>query len=648
MWLRLATVAAVVPLLAWAPGMLLVTRLRGLSEEERAALAPACGLAFLALAAFGRHLVGSPAVVNAVFWAALVGAGAASVGRRPRPDLRRSLSWRLVGLWALFYVALLGLQGMTPIYAGGDWGGDWWEHYSIAQAYLGGQEAYSLRWFNHDTLASRTPLFNLAAAFTLSLMGDRFWVYQVHATFSNSLFVLPFYLMVKQLHGTRAALLATVFAFFNTWLVHNTTFTWTKMTMAGFLLLSLCFYLRFRRTLEPASLYWSALLGGLAVMTHQGAVCWLAALAVDYLWLAPRTARSASQASCAAAIVVALVLPWYVWIHAIYGVGQMVRVVPAMSMGAWNWAPQARGILENTVTSIVPMPLLDYVLHGKYAWTRMLFRLVEFYFNPLAGAMTLSLMAVVLFTLPRPGRAFALAFHRLAGPRLCAAFGGSMLFLLLLLFLLRPALDPPRFGAAPLVWGLALTLIVVGFGTARRSSRVLSAPLPADADTEPSRHLTALVFALVGFWGGLLVHPGGERQGIASNALVPSVLVVIAYGISRVAKLRPWALATFFAGVLVEFCVTWAFLGSLIADGPSFRWDSNHGLKTSNNVTFLYDEAGGRWLPFAAVAFLAQVAGALAVKRSLRAEREIEKKGGPGCDRVRVRLSGRGFLRRQG
>jgi hypothetical protein len=75
--LRLATVAAGVPLLAWTPGTLLASRLRGLSAEERAALAPFCGLALLALAAFGGHLAGSPAVVDGVFWVAVVGAGAA-------------------------------------------------------------------------------------------------------------------------------------------------------------------------------------------------------------------------------------------------------------------------------------------------------------------------------------------------------------------------------------------------------------------------------------------------------------------------------------------------------------------------------------------------------------------------------------------
>jgi len=175
------------------------------------------------------------------------------------------VSWSLLGLWASFYVALIGFQGLTPIYAGGSWYGDWWEHYAIAQVYLGTGTGYATVWFGDYNLASRTPLFNLAAAFGLSVFGDRFWVYQVASTFLNSLFVVPLYLLARALCGLRAALLCAGLVFFDTWLVHQGTFTWTKLSCAYLLLLALGFSIRFRAAGDPRLLYASALCGARAL-----------------------------------------------------------------------------------------------------------------------------------------------------------------------------------------------------------------------------------------------------------------------------------------------------------------------------------------------------------------------------------------------
>ena len=128
---------------------------------------------------------------------------------------------------------------MTPIYAGGNWYGDWWEHYSIAQAYVRTAGGHETVWFGDYNLASRTPLFNLVTAFALSLFGDHFWVYQVASTVVSSLFLPARCCSFRELRGRRAALLIAAFIFFNTWLVHDALFTWAKMTAAYLLLLSL-------------------------------------------------------------------------------------------------------------------------------------------------------------------------------------------------------------------------------------------------------------------------------------------------------------------------------------------------------------------------------------------------------------------------
>ena len=155
--------ALAVPALALIPGTLAAAHLSFLSPEERAAAAGGFGFAFAGSTAFVAHLTGGDqASVDAAIWTVAVIAGVASIAASRRPYWS-AISWRLVALWAVFYLGLVGFQGLTPVYAGGNWYGDWWEHYSIAQAYVGTAGGHDTVWFGDYTLASRTPLFSLAA-----------------------------------------------------------------------------------------------------------------------------------------------------------------------------------------------------------------------------------------------------------------------------------------------------------------------------------------------------------------------------------------------------------------------------------------------------------------------------------------------------
>ena len=132
--------------------------------------------------------------------------------------------------------------------------------------------------------------------------------------------------------------------------------------------------------------------------------------------------------------------------------------------------------------------------------------------------------------------------------------------------------------------------------------------------------MAAVLFALAGYWGGLIAHPGGEINGIASNAMVPSVLLVVGYAVARVARLDRRALALVAAGVLVEFTVTWAHLARLISGGPPFAHDINHRLKIDHGLVFLFDAAGGEWRPFAVLGLLAQCVAMMAIGTHMAAD----------------------------
>jgi hypothetical protein len=365
-WAGIAITVVIVPLLALVPGLLAAASVSFLTPDERAAAAGGFGFAFLGLSAFIAHLSGgNPLVVNIAIWTAGVLAGVAAIlGKRRRE--RPAVSWSLLGLWVLFYVALIGFQGLTPIYAGGSWYGDWWEHYAIAQVYLGTGTGYATVWFGDYNLASRTPLFNLAAAFALSVFGDRFWVYQVASTFLNSLFVVPLYLLARALCGLRAALLCAGLVFFDTWLVHQGTFTWTKLSCAYLLLLALGFSIRFRAAGDPRLLYASALCGALAFMAHQTAAYYVAALLVDPWLFGPRPRVSWRQVGVVAAIVAAVIAPWYVWVSRLYGMVGAVQAAPTLSLGEPTVRRLLRGGALNAVTSISFAPALS---RGSKLWS---------------------------------------------------------------------------------------------------------------------------------------------------------------------------------------------------------------------------------------------------------------------------------------
>ena len=597
-WAEIAGVVLAVPVAALVPGTLAAAHLSFLSPEERAGVAGGFGFAFVGSAAFVAHLTGGdPARVDAAIWMVAVIAGLTSIAAWRRPYWS-AISWRLVALWAVFYLALVGFQGLTPVYAGGNWYGDWWEHYSIAQAYVGTAGGHDTVWFGDYTLASRTPLFSLAAAFALALFGDRFWVYQIASTFASSLFLPALFLLVRELFGARVALLVSGFVFFNTWLIHDATFTWMKVVCAYLLLLALYFYIRLRASADPRMLYMTALCGALAFMSHQSAAYYLAVLIADHWLFRPRTPVSWRQAGLAAAIVAAVVWPWHWWVSHLYGVVGALKANPVLSSGQPTLLRLLRGGAENAVTSLIPVPLVDFLRGRHFTAASVLFRLVQLEVNPVVGALTLSVTAALLATCARPSATLARGFHHLKGPLVTLGLGASILLAL--------AIGRPRYayawsGPGPFVWSFGAALVALGIWTWRRR--------PADTSMPYTPHLTAILFALAGYVGGLLAHPGGEVDGVASNAMVPSVMVAIAYAIARMAARPRRIRGLVMAGILLESLVTWALVANLISGGPPFDADPNRRLKSENALVFLYDAAGGSWAPFAMLALLGQAAG---------------------------------------
>ena len=102
-------------------------------------------------------------------------------------------------------------------------------------------------WSRDFTIASRNPLFNLAAALPMGLGGSGFPGFQAVVATTNVAVVLGLHLVIRSLFGRRAAFLGAGLACLNLWLMHLAWFTWGKALVAFYLLLALHFHLRWLR-----------------------------------------------------------------------------------------------------------------------------------------------------------------------------------------------------------------------------------------------------------------------------------------------------------------------------------------------------------------------------------------------------------------
>lgn len=193
-------------------------------------------------------------------------------------------------IFYIFFIFIFSLQAIIPVYAGGGWYGDWWEHYFRAQFFLQKMDL-NIKIFNLYTIFARTPLFNLVQAFFLTLLGDNFVVYQIVSTFLSTIFVLPVILILKNIFQIKNLKLLLVLLIFNSYLVQMSTYTFTKSLTAFYVLLAIYFYLKFKQEYltkvktNNLNFFLYVFLISCGYLTHQSALFYFFALTLDLILL---------------------------------------------------------------------------------------------------------------------------------------------------------------------------------------------------------------------------------------------------------------------------------------------------------------------------------------------------------------------------
>jgi hypothetical protein len=569
-----------VPFICLAFGWSILGRFRRLDDEERFVAGWAVGLGFLGLAEFAAFLTHVPSawdniaphpwLVLGIQWVAIhssytefnVGVLALMVliavlcqlGRRPALPKSAGMLW-LAGLWALGYVYLVSVQALLPQYVGGDWWYDWLMHYEAAQIFLGTRKLdYIFAGGYH--LSSRTPLFNWVAAFTLSLTGEQFPVFQIAASWMNWLWPAALYLVLRDRFGLRAARLALLLAPLNLWMLHLAWFTWPKLLAAFFHILGLHFYLTFLRmrrsdtaaARQRFNLFWiSSLLG---IMTHTVGVVYFLPLLAHAAWIVIRERgpwprwRDAAAWLATAALILA---PWFLWINARYGRETVTkynplhvmmpkgdhpdldsqeywlrRMMPGPEEGGWYVVKEWLWTMgQNIVTTLVPLP--DSAVRANYEPRARLYMLASnTYFSLLIGAVTFTLLGF-LWLMVFPGE--------------------------------------------------------------RRRILAVSPPMASTPEK-----VALWIFTGFGYLGALALHPTGSMHGLSHNACFTAVIVMVglAWGLLSCARGR-W-IAFVVAGILGEFLIMfWSHV--CLAHSPAVLdpGGANEGFKSDARIDFLYD-----------------------------------------------------------
>ena len=426
-----------------------------------AGLAGGAGLGLIGLLGF---LVGAP--TRGLSLGATVLAVAISLGRMRQRGLAAARPTWLVGA-ALWWCALLAMQALLPIYTNAYIYGDWWMHYDLAELYRGLRDP-AVRYFDFYSVPSRTPLFNLAAAYYLTVFGDHFAIYQLTSMIHGLALLGALLLFVRQ---TWAVLLALAL---NSFVVTNVLFPWPKIMAAGMIMACLWCYLQWRDSGAPSrrqALAWGMWVG-LAIAAHTAMVLYVAAMALDHMWLRRREPGRIAAPLAWGALAAALVLaPWVIWVAAAYGPGSLVAAAPTVA--AAGSAPEASWLADRILTllgTLIPLPWLLADLRTSGWWDALL----RFWYYTLPGAAMAAGLALWLrasrapWPVPRP----------LAGWLLFVGLLGSVL--------LQPLRNPYGIAGESLAPLIALFVVL------------LAAALPA----LPRRHrligigLLALEFAL--------------------------------------------------------------------------------------------------------------------------------------------------------
>jgi len=397
-----------------------ITATMSLEPDERLGLGAALGCVVVYLSAWIVYWFALPPVF---FWGLPVAAVLAAALRRQAllalfaDDRTR----RLAGLWLLIAGWCLGLLALVNSYSGGEWVGDWFEHYQCALFFLQHQPLDTV-YIQQYAVPARPPLANLVTGAFMAITTAGFFHFQIFLTLFSSLAFLPAALLARHFRDREAgdpAPALAVLLMLSPLFVENTTFSWTKMPAVFLTLTGLFFFVRAGRARDDLSTLAAALCLGAALLAHYSAAPYLIILAVVWCWRRRMNWGQAvfwREALPPIAVMGGLLSTWLVWSTWHYGSATFLSNTTVTAGTGLSFPRQLAQKGINLFKTLVPHPLrpseYTYVQQtSALSWWR------DYFFNiyqtnlPLAcGSGGLIAMAVLAWRQRRQASTFWAGF----------------------------------------------------------------------------------------------------------------------------------------------------------------------------------------------------------------------------------------------
>jgi len=359
---------------------------RFLDPLERMTVVPAMGLVLIFLAAFFVYVLGlswtwldlAPILAAAGLWWRRREVTALLCDPGVRPAV---LAWALVAAWTQ------GLLALVQNYSGAAWGGDWLEHHHRTRFFL---QHWPLDYvfIGFYRLTARPPLANVVTAAFETLNRGSLPCDQVVLCLWSSLVFFPAALIYRRCGGPLRRLpVLAVLLMLNPSFVQNSTFAWTKLPAAFFVLAGA--YFLFTALDERSSSGQFALAVGLlaaGILVHYSAAPYALVLAVLWIWrraVVERGAGLAREAAIGMAVATPLLGVWFAWALVHYGwASTFLTNSTVLDTGPATFRGEIGKIAFNIWNTFVPHPLhpVDYGLIKQaelLAWFRDYFFLIN-------------------------------------------------------------------------------------------------------------------------------------------------------------------------------------------------------------------------------------------------------------------------------
>ncbi len=298
------------------------------------------------------------------------------------PNARQSLiGWLLVAAWTQ------ALTATIRSYSGGAWGCDWLEHHQRA-LFFHDHWSLNFNFVGDYLLPARPPLANVVTAGFQALTQNVFACGQAVLALWSSLVFFPLALFFRRLGGGANHLpILALLLMLNPSFTQNSTYAWTKLPAAFFVLVGAHFLLdALDRPASRTPFVLAATALTAALLTHYSAGPYCIVLAGWWLlWrLQAKAFRVLGVEALAGLLVVTPLLGlWFGWALLHYGpAGTFLSNSTVMASDTHGWGPQLVKIAANLRDTLVPHPLraVNYALIDqptRIGWFRDYFFLIN-------------------------------------------------------------------------------------------------------------------------------------------------------------------------------------------------------------------------------------------------------------------------------